>query len=213
MLTPISLSDSVIIDPRQSPAQALQQHQDSQYGPISNTNLHHGLGISGTTAPNYLQPEMVAYDHHHMHRPMIPHPMASPPEPIMHQQDRAAAFRPTRMMTPPQPAPAPARVAPVSIAPNPAGLRELEQARQVGQEVEQSQRHTRQRRRPRRRSSHIEEENEVTQQLRDQGLSWKVIVERVNEKFNKSYNVSCLQMRMARSRQRMREWSEDDVST
>lgn len=212
----MSLSDTVFLDPRQSPSQGPPQHQEPQYSAAS---MHHGLGISGTTGLDYMQPGLASYEHQHQHQHQHQHPhqqlhrqmLATPiesQEPLISHGHHAPGTERV-----PAPRSIPARNTPINIAPDPAGLKQLEQERQIGHDIEQSQRHNRQRRRTRRRSYQLDEETGLAIKLRTRHVPWKEVIEQVNATYGGNQNASRLQMRIARFRQRLREWSEDDVST
>ncbi|KAM5431806.1 hypothetical protein MferCBS31731_007719 [Microsporum ferrugineum] len=207
MLTPISLSDNVLLDPRHSPSQCHQQHQDPRYPSIGTGGIQHGLGISGTSALSYVQPGIPSYDpfHRSMMGSITDHESAEYGRERAHMRTtRAPSHTPSHT-------PVHMRPTPVSIAPNPDGLRQLEQERQSCQD-EQPQRNPRRRRRTRKRSTQLEEETDYAINLRNEGYAWKEVVSRVNYRFNANYTASRLQMRITRRWQRMiKGWSEDDA--
>ncbi|WEW58904.1 hypothetical protein PRK78_004372 [Emydomyces testavorans] len=198
LLTPISASNSAYLDPRHSPSHHPHSHE-LQYHNISSAGVPHGLGI---TSLGYMQPGMVLYDQ--SERSISEHNPYGPHAQIRRHTERAASERSPRRR------PVSARSTPVAIAPNPAGVRQMEQERRLGQELE-SQRQSRRTRRPRRRSSILDEETNLTLQLREQNIPWNEVVKRVNTAFGGNHNASRLQMRITRLKQRMREWSEDDI--
>lgn len=60
----------------------------------------------------------------------------------------------------------------------------------------------------------LSEEEELLLRLKqDEGLPWKDIAQQFEIQLGKTYQVPALQMRFKRLRERMRTWSEDDVST
>nr|KMM70078.1 hypothetical protein CPAG_06390 [Coccidioides posadasii RMSCC 3488] len=198
LLTPISTSNSVYLDPRQSPPQHAQSHE-LQYHSMNSTGVSHGLGISSL---GYMQPGMTLYD-------QTPNALSGQYDPhaqLRRHAERAASDHASRSGG----RPVSSRSTPVAIAPNPAGIRQMEQERRLGQELE-SQRQPRRARRPRRRSSILDEETNLTLQLREQNVPWNEVVKRVNAAFGGNHNASRLQMRITRLKQRMREWSEDDI--
>ncbi|KAK2816784.1 hypothetical protein FQN49_007987 [Arthroderma sp. PD_2] len=208
MLTPISLSDSVLLDPRNSPSQGHQQHQDPRYPPMGAGGMQHGLGITGTSGLSYVQSGMSSYDP--FHRPMMSN-IAEHGESPEYARARAQMRTTRAPLHTPAHTPVHLRPAPVTIAPNPAGLRQLEQERQSGQD-EQTQRNPRRRRRTRRRSTQLEEETDYAINLRNDGYAWKEVVSRVNFEYNANYTASRLQMRITRRWQRMMKgWTEDDI--
>ncbi|OAL71082.1 hypothetical protein A7D00_4745 [Trichophyton violaceum] len=205
LLTPISLSDSVILDPRHSPCP--QQHQDPRYPPMGAGGMQHGLGITGTSALNYVQPGIPSYDP--FHRPMMGN--VTEHESTDYERERGHMRASRAPSHTPTHTPVLMRPTPVTIAPNPVGLRQLEQERQICQE-EQLQRNPKRRRRTRRRSTQLEEETDYAINLRNDGLPWKEVVSQVNYRYNSNYTASRLQMRITRRWQRaMKGWSEDDI--
>ncbi|DAA79702.1 TPA_exp: Uncharacterized protein A8136_0475 [Trichophyton benhamiae CBS 112371] len=205
MLTPISLSDSVLLDPRHSPCP--QPHQDPRYPPMGASGMQHGLGITGTSALNYVQPGIPSYDP--FHRPMMGN--VTEHESTDYERERGHMRASRAPSHTPAHTPVLMRPTPVSIAPNPVGLRQLEQERQICQE-EQPQRNPKRRRRTRRRSTQLEEETDYAINLRNDGLPWKEVVSQVNYRYNSNYTASRLQMRITRRWQRaMKGWSEDDI--
>ncbi|EFE40167.1 conserved hypothetical protein [Trichophyton verrucosum HKI 0517] len=205
MLTPISLSDSVLLDPRHSPCP--QPHQDPRYPPMGAGGMQHGLGITGTSALNYVQPGIPSYDP--FHRPMMGN--VTEHESTDYERERGHMRASRAPSHTPAHTPILMRPTPVTIAPNPVGLRQLEQERQICQE-EQPQRNPKRRRRTRRRSTQLEEETDYAINLRNDGLPWKEVVSQVNYRYNSNYTASRLQMRITRRWQRaMKGWSEDDV--
>ncbi|KAI1975696.1 hypothetical protein LOZ53_006813 [Ophidiomyces ophidiicola] len=203
LLTPISAPNSAYLGHRQPPSHHSHSHShDLHYHNISSSGVPHGLGISTL---GYMQPGMVLYDQPHgtisEHSPYEHH---APP--LRAHADRSSCDRASRAGTS---QPISARSTPVAIAPNPLGVKQLEHERR-GQELE-AQRPSRRTRRPRRRSSILDEETSLTLQLREQNIPWNEVVKRVNAAFGGNHNASRLQMRITRLKQRMREWSEDDI--
>ena len=59
----------------------------------------------------------------------------------------------------------------------------------------------------------LNEEEQLLLKLKDEeGLAWKDIATRFTSELGKSYQVPALQMRFKRLRERMRTWTETDVS-
>lgn len=115
---------------------------------------------------------------------------------------------------------------PVPIAPHPSGVQQIRQAKRLREEVHQQ--HADLRSRKRRRSPplapplsepkppsspHLTEEEQLLLRLKQEDrLPWKEIANRFEATFNKTYQVPALQMRYKRLREKMRTWTEDDVS-
>ncbi|EEP76942.1 predicted protein [Uncinocarpus reesii 1704] len=195
LLTPISASNSVYLDPRQSPTHP--SSHELQYHNMNSASVSHGLGICNL---NYMQPGMPLYNQSEGHNPYDPHGQ------LRRHAERAASERTYRAGS----RPLSARSTPIAIAPNPLGIRQMEQERRLGQELE-TQRQPRKPRRPRIRSSILDQETNLTLQLREQNVPWNEVVKRVNATYGGNHNASRLQMRITRLKQRMREWSEDDI--
>ncbi|KLJ05955.1 hypothetical protein EMPG_10615 [Blastomyces silverae] len=206
MPTPISLCGTPFLEPRQSPSQS---HQDLQYRDIVDSPTH-GLGISGPTTSNYVQPGIFTYDH--PHRDTLDSHFS--PE----SQGRGFGLRPLNGTTQPstlvtRPNSAKCHV---NIAPNPAGLLKMQRDRKRSQGVEVSQRRrsgsARRNSGQRLRTSQMDSENDLVRRLKTEGnLSWKEIVRIVNVQFGTNYSTSCLQMRMTRMKHRAVQWPEEDV--
>ncbi|KAK2757059.1 hypothetical protein FQN54_005028 [Arachnomyces sp. PD_36] len=201
--TPISLANTGYIDPH-SPAVS-NQSQDYQYHQYVDPMSHHGLGI---TTPALAQPVTASFDQHHhhhhqQHEPMLHNPFSTPPE--QHRQRRTKRGEST---TPRR------RSTPVSIAPNPAGIQQLEAERRIEQEMEASHSNSSGRRKSsstKRRFSQLAAETEFVKELREQNVPWKEVVERFEAKFGIECTQARLQMRNTRLLKRMKEWAEDDI--
>lgn len=207
--TPISLSNSAYLAPTQSPG-ANNQPQELQYHQYVDQMPHHGLGITTPSNMPLAQPVAAGYDqhHHHHHRqePVLHNPFSASieqPRPRRAKRSADSAGTPRRRSTP------------VSIAPNPAGIQQLEADRRIEQETEAPHSGSSSRRRSstKRRFSQLAAETEFVKELREQNVPWKEIVERFEAKFGIECSQARLQMRNTRLRQRMQEWAEDDVST
>lgn len=108
------------------------------------------------------------------------------------------------------------------IAPNPAGLRQLQQAHAQAQALKraasedewESPSSKKKRSNPPSPQVEITEEDEFLLKLKDEeeNLSWKEIVARFQTKFGKAYQVPALQMRHKRLRDRMRVWTDNDIA-
>ncbi|PGH09267.1 hypothetical protein GX51_00709 [Blastomyces parvus] len=205
MPTPISLCATPFLEPRQSPSQS---HQDLQYHDIESPT--HGLGISGPTTTNCVQPGIFTYDH--PHRDTLDSHFSS--------ESHGGGFglrplngttQPSTLVTRPN-----SGKSHVNIAPNPAGLLKMQRDRKRGQGVEVSPRRrsgsARRNSGQRSRPSQMDRENELVRLLKtERSLSWKEIVKIVNAQFGTNYSTSCLQMRMTRMKHRAMQWPEDDV--
>ncbi|PGH35860.1 hypothetical protein GX50_01318 [[Emmonsia] crescens] len=207
MPTPISLSGTPFLEPRQSPSES---HHDLQYRDIVDSATHHGLGISGPTTTNYVQPGIFTYDH--PHREALDNHFS--PE----SQVQGFGLRP--LDGPSQPNTPVTRRKPgrdhhVPIAPNPDGLRKMHCDKKRRQVAEVSLRRgsaTRRNSGQKSKSSQMERENDAVQLMRTQrNLSWREIVIRINAQFGTNYSASCLQMRMTRMKHRAQQWPEEDV--
>ena len=62
-------------------------------------------------------------------------------------------------------------------------------------------------------ANELSEEEELLLRLKqDEGLPWKDIAQQFEVQLGKTYQVPALQMRFKRLRERMRTWTEEDVS-
>ncbi|OJD16334.1 hypothetical protein AJ78_03503 [Emergomyces pasteurianus Ep9510] len=208
MPTPISLSSTPFLEPRQSPSQT---HHDLQYRDIVDSASHHGLGISGPNATNYMLPAILTYDH--PHRETIDNHFS--PE----SQVGEFGLRPFNSSTKPSTPvtrPNPGR-SHVPIAPNPDGIIQLlqrDRKRNQGAEISRRRRSgsTRRNSGQRSRPSQMDLENEAVRIMRiEQNLPWREIVIRINAKFGTNYSASCLQMRMTRMKHRALQWPDENV--
>ena len=201
----INLSNTAYHDPRHSPA-ASNQSQELQYHQYVDP-MPHGLGISASSEMPPTPSGALGFEHHHHHHqePNPHNPFSAPVE-----QPRPRRTKRAESSTAPK-----RRSTPVSIAPNPAGIQQLEQERRIEQEQELAQSSSSGRRRSstKKRFSQLAAETEFVKELREQNVPWKEIVERFEAKFGIECSQARLQMRNTRLRQRMQEWAEDDVST
>ncbi|EEH11048.1 conserved hypothetical protein [Histoplasma capsulatum G186AR] len=207
MPTPISLSGTPVLEPGQSPSHS---HHDLQYRDITDSPTHHGLGISGPTTTNYVQPGIFTYDHPHrdaLDNHFLP-------------ESQVAGFGLRALNGPTQSNTLSTRSNPgrghVNIAPNPDGLLKLQRDRKRNQGVDASQRRrsgsSRRNSGQRSRPSQMDRENEAVRSMRtERNLSWREIVMRINAEFRTNYSASCLQMRMTRMKHRAMQWPEEDV--
>jgi hypothetical protein len=111
----------------------------------------------------------------------------------------------------------PARHAPIPIAPDPVGLRNLTVLKRMRDEEEQHYAEFGQRKRKRAVSNagpvELNEEEQLLLKLKEEeNLPWKDIAVRFQTDLGKTYQVPALQMRFKRLRERMRTWTETDVS-
>ena len=109
----------------------------------------------------------------------------------------------------------PNRSAPVPIAPDPVGLRQMNALKRMREDEEYSDFGQRKRKRAPSQNGPIElnEEEQLLLKLKEEeNLPWKDIATRFQTDLGKSYQVPALQMRFKRLRERMRSWTETDVS-
>ncbi|KAL2840437.1 hypothetical protein BJX68DRAFT_185724 [Aspergillus pseudodeflectus] len=193
LMTPISLPDSSYVHPRPSPA--LSHHSQEYQYPVSESGVHHGLGIT-TPFPSELtrDPSIglgIAPSGYALREGTI-----SPPP------SKKRPRRGSKQSI--------SREPPVSILPHPEGLQRLEQERRHSNSESHPQR-------PRapgrgRRDPQAEEEDAFVEQLREQNLAWRVIREMFRERYNKDATEARLQMRQLRRRkERLQRWEEHDV--
>lgn len=105
--------------------------------------------------------------------------------------------------------------APVPIAPDPAGLRQMNAQKRMREEEEYSEYGQKKRKRAPSQVGPVElnEEEQLLLKLKEEeNLPWKDIAVRFQTDLGKSYQVPALQMRFKRLRERMRTWTETDVS-
>ena len=110
----------------------------------------------------------------------------------------------------------PARHPPIPIAPDPVGLRQLNALKRMNEEdhyVEYGQRKGRKRTVSNAGPVELNEEEMLLLKLKEEeNLPWKDIAVRFQTDLGKTYQVPALQMRFKRLRERMRSWTETDVS-
>lgn len=112
------------------------------------------------------------------------------------------------------PSVSPNRSAPVPIAPDPVGLRQMNALKRMREDEEYSDIGQRKRKRAPSQNGPIElnEEEQLLLKLKEEeNLPWKDIATRFQTDLGKSYQVPALQMRFKRLRERMRSWTETDV--
>ena len=110
----------------------------------------------------------------------------------------------------------PARHAPIPIAPDPVGMRQLHALKRKLEDDEFAEYGQRKRKRAPSNTGPVELNEEETLLLKlkeEENLPWKDIAVRFQTDLGKSYQVPALQMRFKRLRERMRTWTETDVST
>ena len=110
----------------------------------------------------------------------------------------------------------PNRHAPIPIAPDPVGLRQMNALKRMREEEADFQDYS-QRKRKRAPSNagpvELNEEEQLLLKLKEEeNLPWKDIATRFQTELGKSYQVPALQMRFKRLRERMRIWTDADVS-
>ncbi|KAK3170166.1 hypothetical protein OEA41_009552 [Lepraria neglecta] len=112
------------------------------------------------------------------------------------------------------PSASPGRQAPIPIAPDPVGLRQMNALKRMREDEESSEYGQKKRKRAPSTSGPVElnEEEQLLLKLKeDENLPWKDIAVRFQTDLGKSYQVPALQMRFKRLRERMRTWTETDV--
>ena len=106
------------------------------------------------------------------------------------------------------------RHAPVPIAPDPIGLRQMNALKRMRDEEEFAEYGRKRRTRAPSQAGPVElnEEEQLLLKLKEEeNLPWKDIAVRFQTDLGKSYQVPALQMRFKRLRERMRSWTETDV--
>ena len=108
----------------------------------------------------------------------------------------------------------PGRQAPIPIAPDPVGLRQMNALKRMREDEEYSEYGQKKRKRAPSTSGPVElnEEEQLLLKLKEEeNLPWKDIAVRFQTDLGKSYQVPALQMRFKRLRERMRTWTDTDV--
>ncbi|KAJ5933945.1 hypothetical protein N7454_006274 [Penicillium verhagenii] len=214
ILTPVSLPDSSF---RPSPAVS---HHSQEYGSeyqysLPNSMAPHGLGISAPFPPQ-TSPVSSAQTTSYVYAPdelndldyQLEYGLGNPPttrstpctSPGPAQIPALAlAPAPKRMKrTPSQPkskSHTPSRETPVTILPHPEGMERME----------------RERLNPR-PPPLAEEEDAFVQELREQGVAWRVVRELFRGRFDKDATEARLQMRLTRRREKQNtKWEDHDV--
>jgi hypothetical protein len=177
-------------------SQAAEYHGEMSHGPL------HGLGIG-------IQNPQFTYETTVQHAPEIPpQEFNTQPAPTELTQTTIPSRSTRRLL---RPTPAPRR-----IAPHPVGRRE-EEERESRRRAQATQRHTatRQPRRRRRRNKVMEEETDLVEELRAQGLDWKAVAAEFYRRTGKRRSVEALQMRLnrrnARRNMKRLSWSDAEV--
>ena len=104
---------------------------------------------------------------------------------------------------------------PIPIAPDPIGLSNMNALKRAREDEEASEYGHKKRKRAASQSGPVELNDEEQLLLRlkeDENLPWKDIAVRFQTDLGKAYQVPALQMRFKRLRERMRTWTESDVS-
>ncbi|KAL2803198.1 hypothetical protein BJX63DRAFT_79230 [Aspergillus granulosus] len=193
ILTPISLPDSSYVHPR--PSSGLRHHSQEYQYPVSESGIHHGLGIT-TPFPSELTRDPSIGPGIAPSGYALREGTTSPPP------SKRRARRGSKQSI--------SREPPVSILPHPEGLQRLEEERRHSTTETHPQR-------PRapgrgRRDPQAEEEDAFVEQLREQNLAWRVIREMFRERYNKDATEARLQMRQLRRRkERLQRWEEHDI--
>ena len=113
------------------------------------------------------------------------------------------------------PSHSPIRSRPIPIAPDPIGLSNMNALKRAREDEELSEYGPRKRKRAASQSGPVElnEEEQLLLKLKEEeNLPWKDIAVRFQTDLGKSYQVPALQMRFKRLRERMRTWTDTDVS-
>lgn len=109
------------------------------------------------------------------------------------------------------------RAEPVPIAPNPTGMTHTQAFRARENDDSATFSDSRKRRRtgstPERPPELTEEEKLLLKLKEDENLPWKDIAMRFQQELGKTYQVPALQMRFKRLRERIRQWTDSDVSS
>ena len=141
------------------------------------------------------------------------HPLYSM-SPVPMNTKASSPFHYSTDYPPSNPSVSPNRSAPVPIAPDPVGLRQMNALKRMREDEEYSDIGQRKRKRAPSQNGPIElnEEEQLLLKLKEEeNLPWKDIATRFQTDLGKSYQVPALQMRFKRLRERMRSWTETDV--
>ena len=112
--------------------------------------------------------------------------------------------------------PTPGRCTPVSIAPDPVGMRQMHAMKRIRDEDDFNADFA-QRKRKRTTSNigpvELNDEEQLLLKLKEEeNLPWKDIAVRFQTELGKTYQVPALQMRFKRLRERMRTWTDTEIS-
>ena len=108
------------------------------------------------------------------------------------------------------------RSTPIPIAPNPSGTRQVRDLKRSRDESDLSESSFKRRKRSTsfQKTVDLSEEEKLLLELKEeQNLPWKEIAQKFEATFKKPYQQPALQMRIKRLLDRMRQWTEEDVSS
>ncbi|KAJ5804699.1 uncharacterized protein N7518_001002 [Penicillium psychrosexuale] len=184
------------------------EHQHIINDPLSATV---GLGISAPFPDNFPRslapsPDMYAPDPSGVQHGVAEAPSQSPQGSPQGSPAKRARHQSSDTSSSEQPS-----NAPINIAPNPEGVRRMEQDRQ---DIQPSSHILRKPRAPGRgrRDPRAEYEDAFVEDLRDKKKAWKVVRLEFEEKFQKEASESRLQMRLHRRyRERKVRWANSDI--
>jgi hypothetical protein len=182
--SPDTPSDLVFVKPRNSPGPSYHDHvQDLIFPPGMVPSTTQGLGIETHTGT-----------------PLLPSNVSSPTSESM----PANSFDFGRRMS-----------TPVPIAPNPIGIRQMREMKRLREESDTTDFPMKKRKRSTsyQKAADLTEEEKLLLELKEeQNLPWKEIAQKFEAQFKRPHQVPALQMRFKRLRERMRTWTEGDVS-
>lgn len=134
--------------------------------------------------------------------------------PVPMPQKAHSPYFPSDFTPSTNPSVSPNRAAPIPIAPDPNGVRQINAMKRMREDEDASEYGQRKRKRAPSQAGPIElnEEEQLLLKLKEEeNLPWKDIATRFQTDLGKSYQVPALQMRFKRLRERMRSWTETDV--
>ena len=134
--------------------------------------------------------------------------------PVAMPQKAHSPYLPSDFSLSANPNASPNRAAPIPIAPDPAGLRQMNALKRMREDEDHSDYGQKKRKRTPSQAGPLElnEEEQLLLKLKEEeNLPWKDIATRFQTDLGKSYQVPALQMRFKRLRERMRSWTETDV--
>ena len=137
------------------------------------------------------------------------------PQPVSTTTKANSPFYPASEYPISNPSHSPGRPQPIPIAPDPIGLRNMNALKRMREDEEYSDYGHKKRKRAPSQSGPLElnEEEQLLLRLKEEeNLPWKDIAVRFQTDLGKSYQVPALQMRFKRLRERMRTWTDTDVS-